>query len=112
MLPPECSDLLMEEYMNNTEDAQTLQIQYKEMMADYLFVIPALQVAKFQREYICDETWLGGAQSNGSRMSLIVSRFPLMSGSHPLYQTPGNITSVFLHSSVREGSDTNKETGC
>ena len=45
----------MEEYMNNTEDAQTLQIQYKEMMADYLFVIPALQVAKFQREYICDE---------------------------------------------------------
>ncbi|XP_075833871.1 acylcarnitine hydrolase-like [Microtus pennsylvanicus] len=49
MLPPECSDLLMEEYMNNTEDALTLQIQYKEMMADYLFVIPALQVAKSQR---------------------------------------------------------------
>ena len=55
MLPPECSNLLMEEYMNNTEDAQTLQIQYKEMIADFLFVIPALQVAKFQREYICDE---------------------------------------------------------
>ncbi|XP_041505566.1 acylcarnitine hydrolase-like isoform X2 [Microtus oregoni] len=49
MLPPECSDLLMEEYMNNTEDAQTLQIQYKEMMTDFMFVIPALQVAKFQR---------------------------------------------------------------
>ncbi|XP_049999598.1 acylcarnitine hydrolase-like [Alexandromys fortis] len=49
MLPPECGDLLMEEYMNNTEDAQTLQIQYKEMMADFMFVIPALQVAKFQR---------------------------------------------------------------
>ncbi|XP_057610263.1 acylcarnitine hydrolase-like [Chionomys nivalis] len=49
MLPPECGDLLMEEYMNNTEDAQTLQLQYKEMMADYLFVIPALQVAKSQR---------------------------------------------------------------
>nr|XP_048287137.1 acylcarnitine hydrolase-like [Myodes glareolus] len=49
MLPPECSDLLMEEYMNDTEDAQTLQIQYKEMIADYLFVIPALQVAKSQR---------------------------------------------------------------
>ncbi|XP_005345459.1 acylcarnitine hydrolase-like isoform X2 [Microtus ochrogaster] len=48
MLPPECSDLLMEEYMNNTEDAQTLQIEYKEMIADYLFVIPALQVAKSQ----------------------------------------------------------------
>ncbi|XP_050000529.1 acylcarnitine hydrolase-like [Alexandromys fortis] len=51
MLPPECGDLLMEEYMNNTEDAQTLQIQYKEMIADYLFVIPALQVAKFQRSH-------------------------------------------------------------
>ncbi|KAH0520550.1 Acylcarnitine hydrolase [Microtus ochrogaster] len=48
MLPPECSDLLMEEYMNNTEDAHTLQIQYKEMIADFMFVIPALQVAKFQ----------------------------------------------------------------
>ncbi|CAO2610282.1 Acylcarnitine hydrolase [Lemmus lemmus] len=50
-LPPECSDLLMEEYMNNTEDAQTLQIQYKEMIADFLFVIPALQVAKSQRSH-------------------------------------------------------------
>nr|XP_048287075.1 acylcarnitine hydrolase-like isoform X1 [Myodes glareolus] len=48
-IPPECSDLLMEEYMNNTEDAQTLQIQYKEMIADFMFVIPALQVAKSQR---------------------------------------------------------------
>ncbi|XP_050000518.1 acylcarnitine hydrolase-like [Alexandromys fortis] len=48
MLPPECGDLLMEEYMNNTEDAQTLQIQYKEMIADFLFVMPSLQVAKFQ----------------------------------------------------------------
>nr|XP_048287041.1 acylcarnitine hydrolase-like isoform X2 [Myodes glareolus] len=50
-IPPECSDLLMEEYMNNTEDAQTLQIQYKEMIADFLFVIPALQIAKFQRSH-------------------------------------------------------------
>lgn len=53
MLPPECGDLLMEEYMGNTDDPQTLQIQYTEMMGDFLFVIPALQVAHFQRGYIC-----------------------------------------------------------
>ncbi|XP_059118572.1 acylcarnitine hydrolase-like isoform X1 [Peromyscus eremicus] len=51
MLPPECSDLLMEEYMGDTEDTQTLQIQFKEMMGDFLFIIPALQVANFQRSH-------------------------------------------------------------
>uniref|UniRef100_A0A0G2K455 Carboxylic ester hydrolase n=1 Tax=Rattus norvegicus TaxID=10116 RepID=A0A0G2K455_RAT len=51
MLPPECGDLLMEEYMGNTDDPQTLQIQYAEMMGDFLFVIPALQVAHFQRSH-------------------------------------------------------------
>ncbi|XP_032748098.1 acylcarnitine hydrolase-like [Rattus rattus] len=51
MLPPECGDLLMEEYMGNTDDPQTLQIQYTEMMGDFLFVIPALQVAHFQRSH-------------------------------------------------------------
>ncbi|XP_075834054.1 pyrethroid hydrolase Ces2e-like isoform X2 [Microtus pennsylvanicus] len=49
MLPPECSDLIMEEYMGDTEDPQALQIQYTEMMGDFMFVIPALQVAHFQR---------------------------------------------------------------
>ncbi|XP_008844486.1 acylcarnitine hydrolase-like [Nannospalax galili] len=48
-LPPECSDLLMEEYMGDTEDSHTLQLQYTEMMGDFTFVIPALQVAHFQR---------------------------------------------------------------
>ncbi|XP_021085323.1 acylcarnitine hydrolase-like [Mesocricetus auratus] len=48
MLPSECSDLLMEEYMGDTEDPQTLQIQFTEMMGDFMFVIPALQVAHFQ----------------------------------------------------------------
>ncbi|XP_031196982.1 pyrethroid hydrolase Ces2e [Mastomys coucha] len=51
MLPPECSDLLMEEYMGDTEDAQTLQAQFREMKADFMFVIPALQVAHFQRSH-------------------------------------------------------------
>ncbi|XP_005345574.2 acylcarnitine hydrolase-like [Microtus ochrogaster] len=49
MLPPECSDLIMEEYMGDTKDPQTLQVQYTEMMGDFMFVIPALQVAHFQR---------------------------------------------------------------
>ncbi|XP_035297327.1 acylcarnitine hydrolase isoform X3 [Cricetulus griseus] len=51
MLPPECSNLLMEEYMGDTEDPQTLQIQFTEMMADFMFVIPALQVSHFQRSH-------------------------------------------------------------
>uniref|UniRef100_A0A8C8U9U3 Carboxylesterase type B domain-containing protein n=1 Tax=Peromyscus maniculatus bairdii TaxID=230844 RepID=A0A8C8U9U3_PERMB len=51
MLPPECGDLLMEEYMGDTEDPQTLQIQFTEMMGDFMFVIPALQVAHFQRSH-------------------------------------------------------------
>ncbi|XP_051025148.1 acylcarnitine hydrolase-like isoform X4 [Acomys russatus] len=50
-LPPECSDLLMEEYMGDTEDPQALQMQFTEMMGDFLFAIPALQVAHFQRSH-------------------------------------------------------------
>ncbi|XP_040592499.1 pyrethroid hydrolase Ces2e-like [Mesocricetus auratus] len=50
-LPPECGDLLMEEYMEDTEDPQTLQAQFREMMGDFTFVIPALQVAHFQRAH-------------------------------------------------------------
>ncbi|ERE80142.1 liver carboxylesterase-like isoform 1 [Cricetulus griseus] len=48
MLPPECSDLLMEEYMGDTEDPQTPQAQFRELMEDFMFVIPALRVAYFQ----------------------------------------------------------------
>ncbi|XP_048211352.1 pyrethroid hydrolase Ces2e-like isoform X13 [Perognathus longimembris pacificus] len=50
-LPVECADLLMEEYMGETEDPQTLQAQFQEMMGDFMFVIPALQVAHFQRSH-------------------------------------------------------------
>ncbi|XP_034378070.1 pyrethroid hydrolase Ces2e-like [Arvicanthis niloticus] len=49
MWPPEVSDLLMEEYIGDTEDPQFLQVQFKEMMQDFIFVMPALQVAQFQR---------------------------------------------------------------
>lgn len=48
LMPPEISDLLMEEYMGDSEDPQTLQAQFREMMADFIFVIPALQVANLQ----------------------------------------------------------------
>ncbi|XP_012868189.1 PREDICTED: pyrethroid hydrolase Ces2e-like isoform X3 [Dipodomys ordii] len=47
-LPAECADLLMEEYMGDTEDPQTLQAQFHDMMGDFMFVMPALQVAHFQ----------------------------------------------------------------
>nr|XP_012323693.1 cocaine esterase isoform X1 [Aotus nancymaae] len=49
MLPPTFLDLLMEEYIGDSGDPQTLQAQFQEMMGDYMFVIPALQVAHFQR---------------------------------------------------------------
>uniref|UniRef100_A0A286X8D3 Carboxylic ester hydrolase n=2 Tax=Cavia porcellus TaxID=10141 RepID=A0A286X8D3_CAVPO len=49
ILPDESGDLLMEEYVGNNEDPQTLQAQFHEMMGDAIFVIPALQVAHFQR---------------------------------------------------------------
>ncbi|XP_012868196.1 PREDICTED: pyrethroid hydrolase Ces2e-like isoform X1 [Dipodomys ordii] len=48
-LPAECAHLLMEEYMGDTEDPQTLQAQFQDMMGDFMFVMPALQVAHFQR---------------------------------------------------------------
>lgn len=51
-MPPESFDLLMEEYMGDSGDPQTLRAQFHEMMGDSVFVIPALQVANFQREYI------------------------------------------------------------
>nr|XP_048287087.1 liver carboxylesterase-like [Myodes glareolus] len=51
MLSPEWSDLLMEEYMGDVEDPQTLQAQFRELMEDVMFVIPALQVAHFQRSH-------------------------------------------------------------
>ncbi|KAM5134102.1 pyrethroid hydrolase Ces2e-like [Callospermophilus lateralis] len=47
-LPAECADLLMEEYMGDNEDPHTLRLQFQEMMADFMFVMPALQVAHYQ----------------------------------------------------------------
>ncbi|XP_032751433.1 acylcarnitine hydrolase-like isoform X3 [Rattus rattus] len=51
LLPRDCSDLLMEEYMGDIEDPQTLQAQFSEMMEDFIFANPALQVAHFQSSH-------------------------------------------------------------
>ncbi|XP_048211355.1 cocaine esterase-like isoform X1 [Perognathus longimembris pacificus] len=51
MLPLEFGDLVMEEYMGNIQDPDTLQAQFQEMMGDFIIVMPALQVAHFQRPH-------------------------------------------------------------
>ncbi|XP_069918675.1 cocaine esterase [Oryctolagus cuniculus] len=51
MLPPALGDLLMDEYMGSNEDPKTLMAQFQEMMADAMFVVPALRVAHFQRSH-------------------------------------------------------------
>nr|XP_044996751.1 pyrethroid hydrolase Ces2e isoform X2 [Jaculus jaculus] len=55
---PDVSDLLMEEYIGDIEDHQTLQAQFQEMMEDFMFVIPALQVAHFQLDFTEEEELL------------------------------------------------------
>ncbi|KAG3257099.1 cocaine esterase-like, transcript variant X2 [Ictidomys tridecemlineatus] len=50
-LPAECADLLMEEYMGDNKDSHTLRLQFQEMMADFFFVVPALQVAHYQNSH-------------------------------------------------------------
>ena len=69
MMPPEFGDLLMEEYIGDSEDPQTLRIQFHEIMGDCIFVIPALQVAKLQCEYICTKARLarGRLRAAGAR---------------------------------------------
>ncbi|EHB14654.1 Carboxylesterase 2 [Heterocephalus glaber] len=47
MLPAEFGDLFMEEYIGDIKDPQALKIQFHEMMGDFMFMIPALQVAHF-----------------------------------------------------------------
>ncbi|XP_069848594.1 cocaine esterase-like isoform X1 [Dipodomys merriami] len=51
MLPLAFGDLLIEEYMGNTQDPETIQAQFQEMMGDFIIVMPALQVAHFQRPH-------------------------------------------------------------
>lgn len=62
MLPPECGALLIEEYMGDTKDPRTLQMQFREMIGDFTIIIPALQVARFQCEYICNKVEGGSSE--------------------------------------------------
>ncbi|KAM5263907.1 cocaine esterase-like [Ctenodactylus gundi] len=49
MLPIGFGDILMDEYMGDNEDPQILRAQFQDLMEDFMFVIPALQVAHVQR---------------------------------------------------------------
>ncbi|XP_040853250.1 cocaine esterase-like [Ochotona curzoniae] len=51
MLPPGIREQLVDEYLGDNKDPKTLMAQYQEMMADSLFVMPALHVAHFQRSH-------------------------------------------------------------
>ncbi|KAL6030748.1 hypothetical protein STEG23_013542 [Scotinomys teguina] len=48
MMPPGFADILVEEYLGDTEDPEILRAQFKEIMEDFMFVVPALQVAHAQ----------------------------------------------------------------
>ncbi|XP_058531051.1 cocaine esterase-like [Ochotona princeps] len=49
MLPPSMEQQLVDEYLGDNENPKTLMAQFQEMMTDAIFVMPALQVAHFQR---------------------------------------------------------------
>ncbi|XP_068941910.1 cocaine esterase-like [Petaurus breviceps papuanus] len=47
-LPPKLGQLMMEEYLRDTEDPGEYRAQFQEMVGDLMFVIPSLKVAKYQ----------------------------------------------------------------
>ncbi|XP_072492063.1 cocaine esterase-like isoform X2 [Notamacropus eugenii] len=47
-IPPELGHLMVEEYLKDTEDFGENRAQFQEMMGDFIFVIPALKVVKYQ----------------------------------------------------------------
>ncbi|XP_072492058.1 cocaine esterase-like isoform X2 [Notamacropus eugenii] len=47
--PPELVRLVMEEYLKDTEDPGEYRAQFLEMLGDFMFAIPSLKVAKYQR---------------------------------------------------------------
>nr|XP_042133150.1 pyrethroid hydrolase Ces2e-like isoform X2 [Peromyscus maniculatus bairdii] len=48
MMPPGVAEILVEEYLGDTEDPEILLAQFKEMMEDFMFVAPGLQIAHAQ----------------------------------------------------------------
>uniref|UniRef100_A0A4X2KSU2 Carboxylic ester hydrolase n=1 Tax=Vombatus ursinus TaxID=29139 RepID=A0A4X2KSU2_VOMUR len=47
-IPPKLGQLMIEEYLRDTEDPGEYRAQFQEIMGDFLFVIPSLKVAKYQ----------------------------------------------------------------
>uniref|UniRef100_A0A8D0E298 Carboxylesterase type B domain-containing protein n=1 Tax=Salvator merianae TaxID=96440 RepID=A0A8D0E298_SALMN len=49
-LPLESVTMALEEYLGDTEDRATLRDSFQDLMGDILFVVPALQVARYHRD--------------------------------------------------------------
>lgn len=79
MLPVDIVEPMVDEYLGDNEDPKTLMAQFQEMMADVLFVMPALHVAHFQREFTLGYG-MKGRGSNYSIGSLGNLSYP---GTHP-----------------------------
>lgn len=52
MLPAGIGQKLVDEYLGAHENPKTLMAHFQDMMTDALFVMPALHVAHFHREYV------------------------------------------------------------
>ncbi|KYO32633.1 carboxylesterase 5A [Alligator mississippiensis] len=50
MLPVEFLSLVTDEYLGDTNDPDELRAQFQEMMGDFLFVFPAIQVSRYHRD--------------------------------------------------------------
>ncbi|XP_025065261.1 cocaine esterase isoform X2 [Alligator sinensis] len=50
MLPVEFLSLVADEYLGDTNDPDVLRAQFQEMMGDFLFVFPAIQVSRYYRD--------------------------------------------------------------
>uniref|UniRef100_A0A4X2KV84 Carboxylesterase type B domain-containing protein n=1 Tax=Vombatus ursinus TaxID=29139 RepID=A0A4X2KV84_VOMUR len=50
-IPPKLGQLMIEEYLRDTEDPGEYRAQFQEIMGDFLFVIPSLKVAKYQHSH-------------------------------------------------------------
>lgn len=48
--PPEIKQIIIDEYLGDTEDPVKLRCSFQDLMADSMFVIPALQIARFHRD--------------------------------------------------------------
>ncbi|XP_061450123.1 fatty acyl-CoA hydrolase precursor, medium chain-like isoform X2 [Rhineura floridana] len=50
-LPPESVKMILDEYLGDTKDRAKLRDRFLDMMGDIIFVLPALQVARYHRDF-------------------------------------------------------------